>query len=78
MCGDFHFIYFMQKLMRSDAGSEMNSLACMQLQLGLHQDGFELLEKAIGLQRRAFPHNHPSIGDDCVCLLFFLFFMRIV
>jgi hypothetical protein len=36
----------MQKLMRSDAGSEMNSLACMQLELGLHQDGFELLEKA--------------------------------
>ena len=55
----------------------MNSLACMQLELGLQQDGFELLKKAIGLQRRAFPHNHPSIGDDCVFSSFLSFVMRI-
>jgi hypothetical protein len=43
----------------------MVNLATTYNNVGRHQDALVLQEKALEIQRRVLPENHPDIGDTC-------------
>jgi hypothetical protein len=55
-------IYLTYDLTRSFVGITMDNLAATYSALGRHQDALVLQEKALEIQRRVLPENHPDIG----------------
>ena len=55
-------IYLTYDLTRSFVGITMDNLATTYNNVGRHQDALVLQEKALEIQRRLLPENHPDIG----------------
>jgi hypothetical protein len=46
----------------------MHNLGDSYRELGRHEDGIAMKEKALDFRRRFLPENHPDIGSSCFSL----------